>query len=131
MVARLYARWGLTDDRDLDDLTPRDFPILSDLYALMEEALRTTAGRRSLSIPPVSSRTRSWASTPCVWGRRAGSSTATPTLPPPVPGLRRHSIQQASKNVWDAAMFNILSYMSHQLLHQGNAAAVLDELTSF
>ncbi len=42
-----------------------------------------------------------------------------------------HAIQEASRNVRDAAMFNLLSYMSHQLLQQGNTAAVIDELHTF
>lgn len=132
MVARLYARWGLTDDRDLDGLTPRDFPILADLYALMEETLRDysgeaeplyTAGQLQDALLGLHSL--------CVGAESRFFNGHTNVTSARFLVFGVHSIQQASKNVRDAAMFNILSYMSHQLLHQGNAAAVLDELHVF
>jgi hypothetical protein len=37
MLGKLYDNWGITDKTDFNKLTQNDYPILSDLYALMEE----------------------------------------------------------------------------------------------
>ena len=41
MLGRLYAKWGMDDDTDFQPLSPRDYPVLSDLYDVIEEAYRT------------------------------------------------------------------------------------------
>ena len=38
MLERLYAKWGLDDNTDLSVLIPTDYPILSDLYDVIEDA---------------------------------------------------------------------------------------------
>lgn len=40
MVGRLYERWRISDSTDFSRLTPEDYPILSDLYALIEQEYR-------------------------------------------------------------------------------------------
>ena len=37
MVSRLYEKWGISDTTDFGRLKPEDYPILSDLYDLIEE----------------------------------------------------------------------------------------------
>ena len=39
MLSKLYARWGITEETDFRQLAPEDYPILSDLYDLMQEEL--------------------------------------------------------------------------------------------
>ena len=38
MLGRLYAKWGMDDSTDFAALSPGQFPILSDLYDVIEEA---------------------------------------------------------------------------------------------
>ena len=37
MLERLYQKWGLNDHTDFGSLIPTDYPILSDLYNVIEE----------------------------------------------------------------------------------------------
>lgn len=37
MLGKLYEKWNIRDDTDFSKLKPTDYPILSDLYDLMEE----------------------------------------------------------------------------------------------
>lgn len=37
-IAALYGKFNITDDADVRNITPKQFPILSDLYALIEES---------------------------------------------------------------------------------------------
>ena len=38
MLERLYAQWGMDDNTDFLSLTPTDYPVLSDLYRIIEDA---------------------------------------------------------------------------------------------
>ena len=38
MLERLYAKWDMDDDTDFAALSPGQFPILSDLYDVIEDA---------------------------------------------------------------------------------------------
>ena len=40
MLGRLYVKWGMDDNTDFQPLSPRDYPVLSDLYDVIEEAYR-------------------------------------------------------------------------------------------
>lgn len=40
MVGKLYARWGIYDNTNFAGLKPQDYPILSDLYELIEQEYR-------------------------------------------------------------------------------------------
>lgn len=40
MLGKLYEKWNIRDDADFSKLQPEDYPILSDLYELMEEEYR-------------------------------------------------------------------------------------------
>lgn len=37
MLEKLYEKWNIRDNTDFGELTPEDYPILSDLYDMMEE----------------------------------------------------------------------------------------------
>ena len=37
LVERLYAKWGMSDATDFSEVSPSEYPILSDLYDLMED----------------------------------------------------------------------------------------------
>ena len=37
MLQKLYTRWGITDESDFECLAAEDYPVLSDLYAFIEE----------------------------------------------------------------------------------------------
>lgn len=51
MLGKLYEKWNIRDDTDFSKLTPEDYPILSDLYDLMEEEYRHYDAKRKNCIP--------------------------------------------------------------------------------
>ena len=40
MVSKLYAKWGITERSNFRRMRPEDYPILSDLYDLIEEEFK-------------------------------------------------------------------------------------------
>ncbi len=129
MLERLYQKWEITDDMDFSILRPEDYPTLSDLYAVMEDAYRNykkdggTLYTREL-LQEVLLGLRSM----CVGAesRLFNGHTNITSERFLVFGVR--DLLNGNENVKDAMLFNILSYLSDRLLTEGNTAAVLDEL---
>jgi len=127
MLSKLYQKWGITEETDFRQLAPEDYPILSDLYALMEEELRhyqagslytrellqeVLLGLHSLCMG---------ADAPFFNGHT--NITGDSFLVFGVGGMLT-----AAKSLRNALLFNVLAYMSDRLLTAGNTVAALDEL---
>jgi hypothetical protein len=132
MLERLYAKWGLDDDTDFSALAPTDYPTLSDLYAVMDDAYQhydrepdplypaellreVMLGLHSLCLGAESS-----------FFNGHTNITSERFLVFGVKGLDR-----ASAGLKNAMLFNVLSYLSHRLLTEGNTVAAIDELHAF
>ncbi len=129
MLERLYQKWGLNDHTDFQSMQPGDFPILSDLYDVIEDAYRHYDREENPLYPrELLQEVLLGLHSMC---RGAESKffnghtniTSSRFLVFGVKGLF-----QASRNVKDAMLFNVLSYLSDKLLTEGNTAATLDEL---
>lgn len=127
MLSKLYARWGITEETDLRQLAPEDYPILSDLYDLMQEELahykpgalytqellqEVLLGLHSLCVG---------ADAPFFNGHTNISGDRFLVF-----GVG--GVLTAAKSLRNALLFNVLAYMSDRLLTGGNTVAVLDEL---
>ena len=129
MLERLYKKWGLNNHTNFLLLRPNDFPILSDLYDVIEDAYQHYDREENPLYPrELLQEVLLGLHSMC---RGAESKffnghtniTSSRFLVFGVKGLL-----QASKNVKDAMLFNILSYLSDKLLTEGNTVATLDEL---
>ncbi len=129
MLGRLYVKWGMDDNTDFQPLSPRDYPVLSDLYDVIEEAYRNYDSEEYPLYPrELLQEVLLGLHSMC---RGAESKffnghtniTSSRFLVFGVKGLL-----QASRNVKNALLFNVLSYLSDKLLTEGNTAAGLDEL---
>ena len=119
MCQRLYEQWGISDSSDLSALASKDYPILSDLYRLIEgeyqnwvdganqlytrETLRELClGLHSISVGAESK-----------FFNGHTNVTDDNFLCFGVKGMLN-----ASRNLKDALLFNLLSYMSDTLLRK-------------
>ena len=127
MLSKLYARWGITEETELRQLASEDYPILSDLYDLMQEELaqykpgalytqellqEVLLGLHSLCVG---------ADAPFFNGHTNISGDRFLVF-----GVG--GVLTAAKSLRNALLFNVLAYMSDRLLTGGNTVAVLDEL---
>ena len=132
MLGKLYDKWGITDHSDFSRLKPTDFPILSDLYDLIEdEYKRFDESKRQLYTADTLREICLGLHSLCKGAESKffdghTNITSSEFLTFGVKGLL-----QASKNLRNALLFNILSYMSNELLTTGNTAASIDELYLF
>ena len=129
MLERLYAKWGLDDGADFAALAPGQFPILSDLYDVIEDAYERYGDEASPLYPRELLREILLGLHSLCRGAESKffnghtNITSSRFLVFGVKGLL-----QASRNVKDAMLFNVLSYLSDKLLTEGNTVATLDEL---
>lgn len=129
LVERLYAKWGMSDATDFSKVGPGEYPILSDLYELMESVYenydreekplftREMLQEILLGLHSMCKGTES---------RFFNGHTNIGSGRFVVFGVK--GLLQSSGNVKNAMLFNVLSYFSNQLLLVGNAVATLDEL---
>ena len=129
MLGRLYAKWGMDDDTDFQPLSPRDYPVLSDLYDVIEEAYRNYDSEEYPLYPRELLQEVLLGLHSMCRGAESkffNGHTNITTSRFLVFGVK--GLLQASRNVKNALLFNVLSYLSDKLLTKGNTAAALDEL---
>ena len=129
LLTKLYARFGIDDTTDYSKKRPQDFPIMQDLYKLCEEEYQAFDHQRKYLYTEETLREVCLGiHSMCVGSESKyfnGYSNITDDAFL-VFGVK--GIMDTNKKLKDVMLFNILSYMSNQLLGIGNTAASIDEL---
>lgn len=129
MAGKLYARWGISDSTDFSRLKPEDYPILSDLYDLIEqEYTEYDQYENQLYTAELLQEILLGIHSMCQGAEAQFFNGHTNVTSSRFIVFGVKGLLQASKNVRSAMLFNILSYMSDRLLTMGNTTAALDEL---
>ncbi|MDL2274258.1 DUF87 domain-containing protein [Oscillospiraceae bacterium OttesenSCG-928-G22] len=132
MCQNLYEVWGIGDSTDLAALTAEDYPILSDLYQLIE------AEYQSWEDAPNRLYTRETLRELCLGLHSIAMGAEskffnghTNVMDDRFICFGVKGMLSASKNLKNALLFNLLSHMSDALLRRGNTALAIDELHLF
>ena len=129
MVGKLYAQWGISDGTNFAGLKPQDYPILSDLYELIEQEYREyDESRHQLYTAELLQEILLGLHSMCQGAEAQFFNGHTNVTSSRFIVFGVKGLLQASKNVRGSMLFNILSYMSDHLLTIGNTTAALDEL---
>lgn len=129
MVGKLYAKCGISDSTNFAGLKPQDYPILSDLYELIEQEYREYDGNcHQLYTAELLQEILLGLHSMCQGAEAQFFNGHTNVTSSRFIVFGVKGLLQASKNVRGAMLFNILSYMSDRLLTIGNTTAALDEL---
>ena len=129
MVGKLYAKWGISDSTNFAGLKPQDYPILSDLYHLLEQEYWVYDGAcPQLYTAELLQEILLGLHSMCQGAEAQFFNGHTNVTSSRFIVFGVKGLLQASKNVRGAMLFNILSYMSDRLLTIGNTTAALDEL---
>ena len=132
MLAKLYEKWDIRDDMDFSKLKPEDYPMLSDLYELMEEEYRHyDAKKKHLYTAELLQEICLGLHSMCKGAESKFFNGHTNITDSSFLTFGVKGLLQASRNVKDAMLFNILSYMSNELLTNGHTAASIDEFYLF
>ena len=129
MLEKLYHKWGVNDNTDFGKLTPTDYPILSDLYAVIEDSYKNYGDEPNPLYPKeLLQEVLLGLHSMCVGAESVFFNGHTNISSDRFLVFGVKGLLQGSTNVKDALLFNVLSYLSDKLLTEGNTVAALDEL---
>lgn len=132
LLMKLYARFGITDSTDYSTKKPTDFPIMSDFYELCEEEFMTYDNKRKyLYTEEMLQEVCLGIHSMCVGAESKYFNGHTNIVDDKFLCFGVKGLMDTNKRLKDAMLFNILSFMSNELLGKGNTAASIDELYLF
>ena len=132
LLVKLYARYGITDLTNYKDLKPTDYPIMEDFYHLCEEEFMTYDNQRKyLYTEATLQEVCLGIHSMCVGSESKYFNGHTNVTDGEFLCFGVKGLLDTNKRLKDAMLFNILSYISNQLLSVGNTAASIDELYLF
>lgn len=132
MLMKLYARFDIDELTDLDKLKATDYPVMKDLYNLIEKEymifdhekkhLYTEENLQNICLGLHSM---------CKGAESKYFNGHTNIKDSEFLCFGVKGLMDTNKKLKDTLLFNILSYMSNQLLSRGNTVAAIDELYLF
>ena len=132
MLGKLYEKFGISDHTDFRSLAVTDYPILSDLYALIDDEFREYDKTKYQLYPQeLLQEILLGLHSMCMGAESKFFNGHTNVTSDRFIVFGVKGLLQASKNVKNALLFNVLSFMSDKLLTEGNTAASIDELYLF
>ncbi len=132
LVSKLYTNFGITDNTDYSKLKPTDYPVMSDLYDLVEkEYMKYENGNKSLYTEDLLREICLGLNSMCRGAESKFFNGASNISDDRFICFGVKGLMDSNKKLKDAMLFNILSYMNHKLLTNGNTAASIDELYLF
>ena len=132
MLGKLYKKWNISDSTNFSQLESFDYPILSDLYTLIEEEYKGyNKGNYQLYTEELLQEILLGLHSMCQGAESKFFNGHTNITSNRFIVFGVKGLLQASKNVKNALLFNVLSFMSDKLLTEGNTAAGIDELYLF
>ena len=132
LLSKLYARFGITDSTDYSLKKPSEFPIMEDFYKLCEEEFYSyDKSRKYLYTEETLQEVCLGVHSVCVGAESMYFNGHTNIADDAFLVFGVKGLMDTNKRLKDAMLFNILSFMSNQLLGKGNTAASIDELYLF
>ena len=132
LLVKLYARFGINDGTDYSTQKPTDFPIMEDFYKLCEEEyMAYDKTQKHLYTEETLQEVCLGIHSMCVGAESVYFNGYTNITDDAFLVFGVKGLMDTNKRLKDTMLFNILSYMSNQLLGEGNTAASIDELYLF
>lgn len=132
MVEKLYVKWKIDDNTDFSSLASKDYPMLSDLYELIElEYQNYNKADKPIYTETLLQEILLGIHSMCIGAESKFFNGHTNIENDRFVVFGVKGLLEASKNIKNALLFNILSYMSNQLLTNGNTVAAIDEFYLF
>lgn len=132
MLGKLYEQYGIHDSTDYSQLKSTDYPVMEDFYTLCEnEFLNYDREKKHLYTEETLQEVCLGIHSMCVGAESVYFNGHTNITDDAFLVFGVKGLMDTNKRLKDTMLFNILSYMSNQLLGVGNTAASIDELYLF
>ena len=132
ILTKLYKNFGITDYTDYDKLSKTDYPIMSDLYELLEKEYKGYQhNQKNIYREKTLQELCLGLHSMCIGTESKYFNGHTNIVDDKFLCFGVKGLMDTNRRLKDAMLFNILSYMTNELLGKGNTAAVIDELYLF
>ena len=133
IITKLYTNFGITDYTNFDKLKPTDYPILSDLYELLDSEFKEYDSRKAKQIYTEETLQSLCLglNSMCIGTESKYFNGHTNFADDNFLCFGVKGLLDTNRRLKDAMLFNILSYMTNELLSKGNTVAAIDELYLF
>ena len=132
LLSKLYARFGITDSTDYSVKKTSDFPVMQDFYNLCEEEFMTyDKQRKYLYTEETLQEVCLGIHSMCVGSESKYFNGHTNITDSNFLVFGVKGLMDTNRRLKDCMLFNVLSYMSNELLGKGSTAASVDELYLF
>lgn len=131
-LIKTYKKFNIDFDTDLNNFKPKDFPILSDLYKTIEDEFNHFDENKStLFNKELLSELMLSLNSICIGAESKYFNGYTNVNSYDFITFGVKGLLESSKNLRNAMLFNVLTYMTNKLLVEGNTVAILDEFYLF
>ena len=132
MLMKLYARFGIEDSTDFSKLTAEDYPTVADLYELVDKEYRAYDSEK-MNLYPVDLLQNLCLGlhSMCKGAESKYFCGHTNIRDGEFICFGVKNIMETNQKLKNTVLFNVLSYMSNQLLGKGNTVAAIDELHTY
>lgn len=132
MLGKLYEQFNISDRTNFAKLIAKDYPILSNLYELIEDEYKGYDNSKyQLYTAELLQEILLGLHSMCIGAESKFFNGHTNVTSDRFIVFGVKGLLQASRNVKNALLFNVLSFMSDKLLTEGNTVASIDELYLF
>lgn len=132
LLIKLYDKFGITDRTDWSKMASSDYPVLSDFYDLIESEYKDyNPEEKNLYTDKTLQDICLGLHSICRGAESKFFNGHTNITDSNFVTFGVKGLLQASKNIRSALLFNVLSYMSNELLTTGNTVASIDEFYLF
>ena len=132
LLSKLYARFGITDSTDYSVKKTSDFPVMQDFYNLCEEEFMAyDKQRKYLYTEETLQEVCLGIHSMCVGSESKYFNGHTNITDSNFLVFGVKGLMDTNRRLKDCMLFNILSFMSNELLGKGSTAASVDELYLF
>ncbi len=132
ILTKLYKNFGITDYTDYDKLSKTDYPIMSDLYELLEKEYKGYQhNQKNIYREKTLQELCLGLHSMCIGTESKYFNGHTNIVDDKFLCFGVKGLMDTNRRLKDAMLFNVLSYMTNELLGKGNAVAAIDELYLF
>lgn len=132
ILTKLYTNFGITDYTDYDKLTANDYPIMSDLYKLLEKEYKGYQhNQKNIYREKTLQELCLGLHSMCIGTESKYFNGHTNIADDKFLCFGVKGLMDTNRRLKDALLFNVLSYMTNELLGKGNTVASIDELYLF
>lgn len=132
ILTKLYKNFGITDYTDYDKLSKTDYPIMSDLYELLEKEYKGYQhNQKNIYREKTLQELCLGLHSMCIGTESKYFNGHTNIVDDKFLCFGVKGLMDTNRRLKDAMLFNALSYMTNELLGKGNTVAAIDELYLF